>query len=106
MAMSQTSYALIGKNGLSQFWVFLLTKDLVEVFKKKATGAVFDTIVVDTFRQQQIVQPKKEVIDTFHKEVEPIFALLKNLQKKNANLRRTRDLLLPRLVSGEVAVHE
>jgi hypothetical protein len=28
------------------------------------------------------------------------------LEQKNANLRRTRDLLLPRLVSGEVAVHE
>jgi hypothetical protein len=25
---------------------------------------------------------------------------------RSANLRRTRDLLLPRLVSGEIAIHE
>ncbi len=30
--------------------------------------------------------------------------MMKCLLTKNANLRRTRDLLLPRLVSGEVEV--
>ena len=35
--------------------------------------------------------------------VNPIFGT-RNLTAKNANLRRTRDLLLPRLVSGELDV--
>jgi type I restriction enzyme, S subunit len=30
--------------------------------------------------------------------------LIVNLQRKNANLRQTRDLLLPRLISGELDV--
>jgi type I restriction enzyme S subunit len=35
------------------------------------------------------------------------FALqILNLQRKNTILRRTRDLLLPRLISGEVDVSE
>ncbi len=106
MAMSQTNYALIGKNGASQFWVYLMTKELVDIFKKKATGAVFDTIVVDTFRQQEIIKPKENIIEKFHLEVEPIFNLLKNLQLKNVNLRQARDLLLPRLVSGEIDVSD
>jgi len=106
MAMSQTNYALIGKNGISQFWVYLLTKELVDVFKKKATGAVFDTIVVDTFRQQKIIKPKANIIEKFHQEVEPIFKLLKNLQTKNVNLRQTRDLLLPRLIIGDIEVSD
>jgi type I restriction enzyme, S subunit len=104
MAMSQTNYALIGNNGISQFWVYLMTKELVDVFKKKATGAVFDTIVVDTFRQQEIIKPQAKLIEKFHQEIEPVFRLLKNLQMRNVNLRQTRDLLLPRLVSGEVEV--
>jgi hypothetical protein len=29
-----------------------------------------------------------------------------NLTRKNANLRMTRDLLLPKLVSGEISVEE
>ncbi len=33
-----------------------------------------------------------------------MFKQIKNLRLENANLRRTRDLLLPRLISGEVGV--
>lgn len=36
--------------------------------------------------------------------VEPLFALNKNEQARNVNLRRTRDLLLPKLISGEIDV--
>ena len=36
--------------------------------------------------------------------VEPLFALKKNEQARNVNLRRTRDLLLPKLISGEIDV--
>ena len=33
-----------------------------------------------------------------------MFNMIFNLQKKNANLRATRDLLLPKLISGELDV--
>ena len=36
----------------------------------------------------------------------PMFEQTWTLSKHNANLRRTRDLLLPRLVAGEVVVDE
>ena len=35
-----------------------------------------------------------------------MFRLIQNLCLKNANLRATRDLLLPKLVSGEVSVQQ
>ncbi len=40
----------------------------------------------------------------FAQRVEPYFALLIGLAKKNEVLRRTRDLLLPRLISGDLDV--
>ena len=40
----------------------------------------------------------------FNEFVDPNFEHIKSLQRKNANLRRTRDLLLPKLISGEVDV--
>jgi type I restriction enzyme, S subunit len=106
MAMSQTNYALIGRGGLSQYWVYLLTQNLARVFQKKATGAVFDTIVVDTFRQQMILLPPKFIMEQFDSTVVPIFAMIKNLQLKNESLHSSRDLLLPKLVSGELDVSE
>ena len=40
----------------------------------------------------------------FDQLVDPIFAEVINLAKKVQNLRRTRDLLLPRLLSGQIDV--
>ncbi len=41
---------------------------------------------------------------TFNQIVEPMFESIRNLQQHIINLRRTRDLLLPRLISGAVDV--
>ena len=38
--------------------------------------------------------------------VRPIHELVENLVLQNANLRATRDLLLPKLVSGEIDVSD
>jgi hypothetical protein len=40
----------------------------------------------------------------FSEQISPIFHSIHVLAKKNTNLRRTRDLLLPKLISGEVDV--
>jgi type I restriction enzyme S subunit len=48
--------------------------------------------------------PDHDTMSAFAEFVAPIFAQTCNLRQQNANLRRTRDLLLPRLVSGEVDV--
>jgi type I restriction enzyme S subunit len=51
-----------------------------------------------------IVFPNIEMIKQFEEIVEPQMKLLFQLAKKNQNLRQTRDLLLPKLISGEVEV--
>jgi type I restriction enzyme S subunit len=40
----------------------------------------------------------------FQRFINPIFRQIRNLQRKSEILRRTRDLLLPRLVSGALDV--
>jgi type I restriction enzyme S subunit len=44
------------------------------------------------------------LISGFEEKILPIFLLLKNLDQKNTHLKQTRDLLLPRLISGELSV--
>ncbi|MGY2892845.1 restriction endonuclease subunit S [Deinococcus sp. UYEF24] len=104
MAMNQSCYALVGKRGVSQYYLYLLTHELVVGFKKQANGAVFDAITVATFENTQVVRPTDEIIAAFTAACTPIFALSLSLTLRNANLRRTRDLLLPKLVSGELDV--
>jgi len=106
MAMNQSCYALRGKEGISQLYLFLATKDKVEYLKKNTGGATFDTIVVDTFKRMLVAKPCREVIDQFSCLSQPVMEMILNVLKKNATLRRTRDMLLPKLISGEVEVSE
>jgi len=51
-----------------------------------------------------ILLPPKELIELFDNKVEPLLGLLFNLAKRNQTLRKKRDLLLPKLISGEIDV--
>jgi type I restriction enzyme S subunit len=51
-----------------------------------------------------MIVPTRELQKQFILKVRPMFELIQTLGHKNANLRQQRDLLLPRLVSGEIEV--
>lgn len=53
-----------------------------------------------------IIVPDDETLGSFENVVKPVFELKSSLEKKNSNLRTTRDLLLPKLVSGEFSVEQ
>lgn len=50
------------------------------------------------------VVPDSAVLKLFVDVVSPLFTMLRVLRDKNANLRVQRDLLLPKLISGEIDV--
>ena len=51
-----------------------------------------------------IAQPDSAILTKFSEQISSIFRSIHVLSKKNTSLRRTRDLLLPKLISGEVDV--
>lgn len=104
MAMSQSCYALVGKENLSQFFVFMAMQAGISELRQHAGGAVFDAIVVDTFKRIHFLIPTSSLLKAFDQTVSPVFAQLENLALQNQKLRTARDLLLPRLMSGEISV--
>lgn len=50
--------------------------------------------------------PPEEVISGFTPKVQPTLDLIEKLRHSNRNLQSTRDLLLPKLVSGEIDVSD
>ena len=104
MAMSQSCYALRGRDGIPQSYLFLTTINSVDYLKKNTGGATFDTIVVDTFRRMNVVKPHSQIILQFSQIIEPLLDLILNVINKNTTLRQTRDILLPGLISGEIDV--
>ena len=52
----------------------------------------------------KILRPPQSRISLFEQHVKPMFADIEVLTMKNVNLRQTRDLLIPKLILGEVDV--
>lgn len=102
MAINQSCYSLRGKSGVPQRFLFLLTLEQVQYLRKNTGGATFGTIVIDTFRRMQVVRPPTPLIHRFATLSDACFTKMDILQRQIQNLRRTRDLLLPRLMSGQI----
>lgn len=57
-----------------------------------------------TIGETEIVIPSKALLEQFESFAEPLFRQVTNLVEQNSKLKAARDLLLPRLMSGEIAV--
>ena len=68
------------------------------------SGSAVPTLNRNDIHGLPVVRPSPEVLARFDAVVGPIFSLKERLALKNTNLRTTRDLLLPKLISGELDV--
>ena len=68
------------------------------------SGAAVPTLNRNDIHGLPTVLPDKAILSAFSGYALPLFTLKQNLERKNANLRTTRDLLLPKLISGEIPV--
>lgn len=81
-------------------------KENVAYFISLGTGATFKEITKGVFKTIELVVPEQTVVTHFEDTVQQFALQRLNLQRKNTTLRRTRDLLLPKLISGELDVSE
>ena len=89
-----------------QWFAFHLLK---EKFKEEDTmggGTIFKAVTKKDMQGIEFIVPNDVIVARFEELVLPMEGEIENLTKKNANLRQTRDLLLPRLISGELDVSE
>jgi type I restriction enzyme S subunit len=61
-------------------------------------GAAQQNISQAVLRDFEVICPPAPLLEAFNERAEPMFDLLLNLQRRNQTLRRTRDLLLPKLL--------
>jgi type I restriction enzyme S subunit len=104
MAMNQSCYALVAKNGFTQYYVFLQTKLLIDVLRKNASGAVFDAITVATFQSLRTISPNIVLVRKFNEIVSDIFNAILNNVNQNKRLQIVSDAILPKLMSGEIRI--
>lgn len=106
-AFGSTEFIVLRSRTLTSEFVYLLARS--EPFRgnaiKSMSGASGRQRVRDAcFDAFLLTQPDSETLRAFSEKVEPMFRLIHVLALKNANLRTTRDILLPKLISGELDV--
>lgn len=104
-ATNQACCALLQKLpsfGYSYAFLTLLTRraDLIGL----RLGAAQQNINQVLIRNFKVLRPTQVLMISFNNMVDPIFDSIRCLQQRNQVLRQTRDLLLPKLMSGKVAL--
>jgi len=90
-------------DGLSDEYLYFATEGK-DTWPKR--GAAQPFISQGDARARKLIVPPEGVEGQFRRLAIPSLDFADNLRKKNTNLRTQRDLLLPKLVSGEIDVSE
>ncbi|WP_082229896.1 restriction endonuclease subunit S [Haloarcula marismortui] len=60
MATNQTCYGLVPENNQEKYFLYFLVKTHIERLRSRTHGTVFDTINMNTLREQEIILPPKK----------------------------------------------
>ncbi|MBI4830982.1 MAG: restriction endonuclease subunit S [Candidatus Lindowbacteria bacterium] len=102
----QINSLILQKERFREF-LFLRLKDAKQALENLgSTGATMGNVNKTKFESIEVITPPNDIADRYHEFAAPLFSEMLILSRKNATLRRTRDLLLPKLISGEVDVSE
>jgi type I restriction enzyme S subunit len=101
---NQSVVGIVGDEGARREWLFLTVKEHIGEIIMAASGGAQQHINKDIVNGVQIGVPPKPVLEDFSSRVRPTFELIASLLARAINLRSTRDLLLPRLLSGQLSV--
>lgn len=88
--------------------VFLLSQ-LRKIFEEEdsiGNGAIFKAVTKKDMQTIKLLQPDSRYIEGFESIAGSLWKQIRVLSDKNNNLRAQRDLLLPKLVSGEIDVSD
>lgn len=101
---NQSVVGIFDPTSLWSEFIYLAIGSRVEEIIAHASGGAQQHINKEIVNDVRVVMPPDGLIRNFKTLVEPIFQALATLIFKIQNLRRTRDLLLPRLLSGQLEV--
>ncbi len=97
-------YRIKDTNNLFSYLVYFFLKNNFKTISEKNIGSAIPHANKDFIASMKIVTPKSNIVILFSDFVFDIFKQIDVLERKILNLRKTRDLFLPKLISGEIDV--
>lgn len=109
IALGSTEFIVLRSKKLNPYFVYCLARDgqFRESAIKSMVGASGrQRVRIGTVKEFKITFPPKKLLKKFSDITEPMFKKIGLLSQHNKKLKATRDLLLPKLISGKIDVEE
>ncbi len=106
-AVGSTEYIVMRAKTINSYMVYLLAR--TDDFRQSAINSMSGSdgrqrVKSDKLKMLDYLHPTSELVEKFENVQEPIFEKIYRLSKQMQQAKQARDLLLPKLMSGEVEV--
>ncbi len=102
VAINQGFIGMICDKRLSNVFAWLWSLENMTAILAKANGSTFQEISKGSFRPLPVVLPSAPVMRAFNAIARPLYERIAKNERESRTLAQTRDLLLPRLMSGQI----
>ncbi|CAD5955313.1 Type-1 restriction enzyme EcoDI specificity protein [Planktothrix tepida] len=89
---------------VTNYYLYFAIQAQLDHLKSISTGAATKFLTLTILNNLKIIVSDPKIQKEFASFISDVFSQIELLQSKNDNLRQTRDLLLPKLISGEIDV--
>ncbi len=101
---NQQINAVVPKASFLTYFAYFILKDFRPRLLAIGGGATMPNVNKAKFENMDLVLPSNNLLEMFQSFSEPVFEQVKTLLLENYKLVQARDLLLPKLMSGELTV--
>lgn len=102
---NQQINAITPKEGISPYYVYLLMKTLSKIINKLGqSGTTIVNLNKKQFSKIQVIIPSRSILCNFDILCNPLFEMILSNQRENIRLVNLRDILLTKLMKGELDV--
>jgi len=102
--LNQHLFKVDSKDSIPESFLYLALLFSIPLFEVLTTGATMQHIKRKELSFVRVKVPALDMLQEFDKLVRPVLDFKLQLIRANRNLSKTRDLLLPRLISGKLSV--
>ena len=106
LAINQGYIAIIDDKGYAKEFIYLWLKANMDMVHSYANGSTFMEISKSAFKSLGLQIPPKYIVAEFCKGIKPIFEKIKLNELQIRTINRTRDNILPKLMSNEIKIDE
>lgn len=101
---NQGFITLIPNKTFSVYFLYSWLLTQVNLIKQLASGSTFPELSKSTFRNFSFLIPDPWLLAEYNQVIKPIFQKIENNIEQIQSLTKTRDVLLPKLMSGQLRI--